>query len=88
MDGTRTIRIRKTVLYLWIMTILVICEVALWSVSRLGIWINDIWTFLTLGVMGIAILFIRSRSEERAEREATELFLESNKHKKEKKLNE
>lgn len=81
MDDVKTIRIRKTVLYLWIMVILVLLEFGFWSVARLGIWFNELWTYMTLGVMALAMLYIHARSNERAELEAMDIYDES-KHKK------
>jgi K+ transporter len=74
MEGEKKIRIRKSVLYLWIMVILVVLEVIFWTVARVGIWINDVWTFMTLGVLAIGVLFIYQKGQEKAEREAMEMF--------------
>ena len=66
-------------LVLTILAIMVFFEFTFWGLSFFGYWLNDVWEFLTLGVLGLCALFIGTLRRESAEREATEMYLGSKK---------
>jgi len=59
--------------------VMVVLELIFWTLAFFGIWLNEIWTFLTLGVLGVSALFIGVLHRESAERQAQELFASSKK---------
>jgi hypothetical protein len=62
---------------------MVILELVFWTLFFFSIWINDVWTFLGLGVLGVSALFIGQLRKEKAEKDADEMFFNSNKGAKE-----
>lgn len=67
---------------------MVTLELVFWTLFFFSIWLNDVWTFLGLGVLGVSALFIGQLRKEKAEKDAEEMFLNSNKGAKETKTNE
>jgi type II secretory pathway component PulF len=63
------------------LTVMVILELVFWTLSFFSIWLNDIWTFLALGVLAVSLLFIMTLNKDKAERQAQELFASSKKAK-------